>query len=98
MKTNVRYSVKRWLQRNEANSLHKAFAECSCSAGVASSACKHVGAACYGVEELCKRGVFEGVTSCTSDLQRWNAPAATRKTADMQFVHPKCGKRQEASD
>ena len=78
MKSNVRYSLRAMFQRqNLLTPLQLVYADCSCPAGAPLSTCKHVGAMCYGVEEFCRHGVFKGVTSCTSQLQRWNAPRPT---------------------
>ena len=93
MKTNVRYSLKGSFQRNDVGKpLHLVSAECTCPAGQAPSPCKHVGAMCYGVEDLCRNGVFQGVTSCTAQLQKWNAPPKCRKASEMKFEKLEFGK------
>lgn len=95
MKLNVRYSLRGLFQRSSlGDPLNLVSADCSCPAGQAPATCKHVGAMCYGVEHLCRAGVFEGVTSCTEQLQRWNAPPSTRAVTDMQFNRLQFGKAQ----
>ena len=42
-------------------------------------------------------GVFKEVTSCTSQLQRWNAPPAYRAVEDMSFARLEFGKFKAGS-
>ena len=79
------------------DTLQLVYADCSCPAGAPLSTCKHVGVMCYGVEEFCRHGVFKGVTSCTSQLQRWNAPPAYRAVEDMSFARLEFGKFKAGS-
>ena len=96
MKTNVRYSLKSAFRRSDVGEpMSLLTAECTCPAGVAPATCKHVGAMCYGMEHLCREGVFEGVTSCTDQLQHWNKPPSTRAVADMQFTKLEFGKHKQ---
>ena len=98
MKSTVRFSAKAMFQRADMREpLHLVFAECCCPVGAAPSSCKHVGAMCYGVEEFCQTGVFKGITSCTSQLQHWNAPPSCRRLEEMSFVRLEFGKVKHGS-
>ena len=91
MKTRERYHIKMRLAASGFSSDGKIddlkFASCQCKARYGPTAsCKHIAAFCFGLDDFTRRGVFEGVTSCTSDLQRWNAPPAKRQCSEITFT------------
>ena len=102
MKTRERYHIKMRLAASGFSSDGKIddlkFASCQCKAGRGQTAsCKHIAAFCFGLDHFTRRSVFEGVTSCTSDLQRWNAPPAKRQCSDITFTAAAFGKTCEPS-
>ena len=91
MKTAERYRIEMILTLADADDPVSfdtiSYASCKCKAGLGPTATsKHVAAACYGLEEFSRRGIFIGITSCTSDLQKWNAPPAKRRVSEMDFA------------
>ena len=92
MKVKERYEIKMMLGTSTVPSGkfdEVCTASCTCKAGRGPKAsCKHVAAVCYGLEEFSRRGIFRGVTSSTSDLQKWNAPSAKRLSKDLTFSTP----------
>ena len=91
MKTAERYRIEMILTLADADDPVSfdtiSYASCKCKAGLGPTATsKHVAAACYGLEEFSRRGIFIGITSCTSDLQKWNAPPAKRRVSEMEIA------------
>ena len=50
-------------------------AQCGCPAGKGPTAsCKHIGALCYALANLCASGKLPDFITCTEKLQEWNKP------------------------
>ena len=88
MKQNVRYAVEVVLEKSSGTLFDTlSYTSCQCPGGAPPATCKHVAAACYGLEEYTRTGVFRGCTSSTSELCKWNAPPPQRRVMDMTFAH-----------
>ncbi len=74
---------------------------CGCVAGIGPTCtCKHVGALCYFLEELCRLRLSSSQESCTSKLQTWHQlhkrPFSTASTLDtIKFVKVEHGKNKK---
>ena len=76
------------------------YATCGCPAGCGPTCvCKHLGALCYFMEDVCRNGTTSS-ESCTSSLQTWHQPGKKRKsdtptTLDhMKFFKAEYGKEK----
>ena len=96
MKKSVTYKLR--LVLNKGNDV--IFATCDCPAGCRPTCvCKHPGAVCYCIEEICRTGIALPYTSCTLTLQQWHKPSRKRKVTpctldSVKFVKEEYGKHK----
>ena len=78
MKKSVAYKLRLVIHNNEV-----LFAACGCPAGRGPTGiCKHIGALCYFIEDLCRTKIIH-YQSSTSTLQQWHQPARKRKSSPL---------------
>ena len=72
----VAYKLRLVIHNNEV-----LFAACGCPVGRGPTGiCKHIGALCYFIEDLCRTKIIH-YQSSTSTLQQWHQPARKRKSS-----------------
>lgn len=80
MKKTVMYSLRIAFQNNDI-----IYATCGCPAGRGPTGiCKHIGALCYFIEDLCRTKIAT-YQSSTSSLQQWHQPTRKRKSSPRSF-------------